>query len=1188
MKKYFFWVDYTLKNNQNSRFFNIMRLFLFLTFTSIFSLFAENNHSQNAKVTLSRNNCSIGLILNDIESQVDYLFIINSNVDTQRKASIKVKDTPVSIVLDKLFRNTNVHYVMEGSHIILSNHKSDVVAVAQQQRIIRGKIVDETGEPLIGVSVLIKGTNNGTITDSNGEYIIKGNISKSSVLEITYIGMKKQEVLIGSHDQLDIRMIPESELLDEVVVVGYGTQKKVNLTGAVSYIDYKQIENRPVANLGQALQGSIPNLNVSFNSGQPGIGTNLNIRGYTSINSGAPLILIDGIESSIESVNPRDVESVSVLKDAASSAIYGARAPFGVILITTKHARQGTTKVNVNSRFSFSKQTTSTDYITTGYDAAMLADEFMRSYNGNPYTKYTEEDYEELKARRNDSVEDPLRPWTVIKNIGGKDRYTYYANFDWYDYLVNQSRPTFDNNISVSGGSEMINYIISGNFNTQKGIYAQNTDTYQTGNLHSKIQAKVTKWFQLSLISAFNSNKYTAPGLGHGNNFPNYTFHAMPFIMPYNPDGSHVFQTPVIAQQPTDGANILVKDGTSKSTNNNKIFNNTVVAQFTLLKGLTLTGQYSFKYSTKEYMERTTKAKASQTPGEFYDVSGSLFQNKLSEQMSRSYYHNIDVYFNYDYLFHNHHLYGVAGFNYEQNHYKAIHATKMNIQSDKLNDFNLGDVSKDVTLQGGRHEWAVLGYFGRLGYDYKGKYLGEVNLRWDASSRFPKSQRSGLFPSVSLGYRVSSESFFEPLKKVISNLKIRGSYGMLGNQAVSNPYPYIQTISMKKLGGYLIDGDFVTYASVSAPPAERLTWEKVIHKNLGVDIAFFDDRLQSTLDLYIRDTKDMLVPGKQLPAVYGTSAPQENAANLRTKGFELTVGWNDQFTLLSKPFQYNVQFSLADNKSVITKYDNKMKDFTKSSYYEGMELGEIWGYHITGFFETDEQAKQYQEAIDHRFVCKNILETAVGKYKGLQAGDLIYADLDHSGRIDDGKKTADDRGDMRIIGNSRPRFLYGINVGFNWYGFDVSSFFQGIGRQHCYPDSNAMLFWGGYARPYASFVPKNFTDDIWTPEHPDSYFPKLRGYSAKGDASLGHVNDRYLQNLAYCRLKNFTIGYTLPGSFSKTINIEKIRIYFSGDNLLTWTKLRSNYIDPEQFASSRDGRTYPFSKTFSFGLDISF
>lgn len=1141
---------------------------------------------QAQNVSLNLKNVTVKEALEAVRKQTGKSFFFNVNdVNMNQRITMNIKDESLEKALTLILEGQQLNYEIRDNHIVLSKLQAKVQV--GKELAVNGKVTDAAGELLIGVNVAVDGVGVG-ITDIDGNYYMK--VPVGSTLTFTYVGYKPLSVKVKDKTTINIRMEEDNNALDEVVVIGYGTQKKVNLTGAVGYTDAKAIENRPVATLGQAIQGTIPNLNISFGSGKPGEATNMNIRGFASINEESkPLILIDGIEGSIDNLNPRDVESISVLKDASSSAIYGARAPFGVILVTTKKGKSGKMQINYNGRFSFSTETTNTDFITTGYDAAKLVDGFMRSYNGSSYTRYTEDDYKELEARRYDKTENPERPWTVVQNRTGEDTYMYYANFDWYNYLIDSSRPTWDNNVSISGGTDKINYLVSGNFNTQTGIYAQNPDKYKTGNLRARLNAEVKPWLSLNFATSFFSSKYSAPGLGHGNNLPNYTFHAMPFLMPYNPDGTHVFSNPVISEQPTDGVHIMTADGNSKSVEDKKQITYTVGATFKLYKGLSLNTNYSFKYNTVDYMERTAKSAILSTSGGTEDAGGHLFKNKLRQLNERTYYHSVDAYLSYDQSFGGHNLRAVAGFNYEQSAYKRIYGTKLNIQSNNLNDFNLGDIGKDVTLEGGQDEWALLGYFGRLGYDWKGKYLAEVNVRWDASSRFPKDQRAGIFPSFSAGWRISEEKFFEPVRNVISNLKVRGSIGALGNQAVKDCYLYLQKLSMVQFDGYLIDGEKLTYAEVSPPPtAGNLTWETIIHKNLGIDLGFFDNRLTYSADVFIRDTRDMLIPGKVLPGVYGATQPRENAADLRTKGFEMTLAWNDSFTLLDKPFSYNLSLSLADSRSHITKYDNPLKEFSKSSYYVGMEIGEIWGYHVSGLFKTDEEAKAYQEAIDHSYVCKNILETAIGENKGLKAGDMIFEDLDGSGRIDDGKKTADDRGDMRIIGNSRPRYTYSGNLGFTWSGIDCSAFFQGVGRQNRYPGGNAMLFWGGFARPYASFTPVDLPDNIWSEENPDAYFPRMRGYAAQGDRSLAKVNDRYLQNLAYCRLKNFTIGYTIPRAWTAKVGMDRVRFYFSGDNLLTWTKLKTDYVDPEQFSADADARVYPYAKTFSFGLDITF
>ena len=951
----------------------LINLLVFLMFCGLLNVNAQN-------ISLTLRNATVKEAIEAVKSKTGKSFFFKvGDVNMNGRVSLSVDNAPVEEVLSLIFKGQPVGYEVKENNIVLFRQ----TAPEAKGRVVTGRVTDDNGEPLVGVNILLDGECL-AITDLDGNYTLQAPEGKE--LTYSYVGYGNQKRKVRGRGSVDVVLTDDSKLLDEVVVVGYGTQKKVNLTGAVGYIDSKAIENRPVSNLGQAIQGAIPNLNISFGSGKPGESTMMNVRGFASINQESkPLVLIDGVEGSIDKINPRDVESISVLKDASSAAIYGARAPFGVVLVTTKRGKSGEARVNYNGRFSFSKQTTSTDFMTSGYDAAMLVDEFQRSFNGSTYTRYSAEDYAELEKRRYDKVENPERPWTVVKNIGGRDTYMYYANFDWYNYLIDTSRPTWNHNVSISGGNDKINYMVSGNFNDQKGIYAQNPDRYMSANFRARVFAKVKPWLDVNVTSAMFFSRYKAPGLGNGDNMANYTFHAMPFLMPYNPDGTNVFQTSIIAQQPTDGVHIMTADGFSHSVNKKREYVNTVALTFNIIEGLKFNVDYSLKYGISDYIHRSADAKFSQYPGVEQPVTGDLFKNKLRQRFEQTMYHNVNAYANYDRTFANHHVYGVAGFNYEQNEYKHVYATQLNVQSDNLNDFNLGDKTKDVTVNGGHTEWALLGYFGRLGYDYAGKYLGEVNLRWDASSRFPLDQRSGLFPSVSLGYRISEEAFFSPLRSVVSNLKIRGSIGKLGNQAISDCYPYIQSIGMNINEGYLLDGSYVTYANVSAPPASNLTWETIVSKNLGIDLSLFNNRLTFSTDLFIRDTKDMLVPGKRLPGVFGASSPKENAADLTTRGFELTIGWNDQFNLLGKPFSYNVAFSLADSHSRITKFDNPMKEFSKSVYYEGMEIGEIWGYHVSGLFQTDEEAKAYQDRIDHSFIAKNILETATGKYKGLHA-----------------------------------------------------------------------------------------------------------------------------------------------------------------------------------------------------------
>ena len=481
--------------------------------------------------------------------------------------------------------------------------------------------------------------------------------------------------------------------------------------------------------------------------------------------------------------------------------------------------------------------------------------------------------------------------------------------------------------------------------------------------------------------------------------------------------------------------------------------------------------------------------------------------------------------------------------------------------------------------------------FSRAAYDYRGKYLFEVNGRYDGTSRFPRGKRYGFFPSFSAAYRISEEPFFEPLRKAVDNLKIRLSYGSLGNQQIGY-YDFIQTVTTKgSMSDYSFDGTTLgQHATVSDPVSGNQTWEKVVSKNLGLDLNMFCNRLSLTADFYIRDTKGILGKGKSLPSIYGADEPQVNSNNLRTKGYELVLGWRDSFELAGSAFSYGITGSFSDYTAKYTKCDNPSGLI--GDPYVGKKYGEIWGYKVDGLFRTDEEAAEYASRIDLSTVAAGYY-SATGAYgKGVRAGDIKYLDLNGDNIVNGGKGTLEDPGDRRVIGNSSPRYQYGATLNFSWYGFDVSVFVQGIGRLDWYPGADNLRFWGPYCRPYATFIPKNFMSRVWSEENTDAYFPRARAYTSLNSTqgTAYYTNDRYLQNLAYCRLKNLTIGYTIPRRLTSKVGIKECRIYFSGENLATWSALKSDFLDPEQAAADSDKKAnvYPWCKTYSIGLNLTF
>lgn len=1142
-------------------------------------------HEQHVTNTVANNMYTVKNVLNYIEKNSNYVFVYNAEVQKMmpNKVRVNLDGRPALQILDEMCASTALTYKAQGNQISLTqtkNAQSGQPNKAQKRR-IKGNVSDAKGEPIVGATISEKGGTGGTITDINGDFTLE--LAPDNAITISYVGFKPQT--LKPTDGIHVTLDEQAKGLDEVVVIGYGTKKKANLIGAVSTVGAEELKDRPFTNLGQMLQGQVPNLNISFNTGTPGEAATLNIRGKTSItNSGAPLVLIDGVEGSIDRINPNDIESVSVLKDAASAAIYGARAGFGVVLITTKNNKDGQAHITYNGRFSFSAPTTKTNFMTVGYDVARLVDEFNTTTTGSSYSELNADDYKMLEERRYDVTENPARPWAVVSQNDGL--YHYYGNFDWYNYIFNFAQPTWNHNLSVNGGTEKMNYMISGGMNDHDGLYALSTDKYSTRTLMAKFNAEVTPWLKVFSTASLFKSKYKQAGYDYedGGNVANLAFHAMPWIVPVNPDGTNVYILPNSNNKPADGFAAMLRTGNGFTQVGKTEQTYAIGAVLKLMEGLEFTGKITYRNYAKEKLARSASFVYARKPGQELTANGWPFNNRLKD--GRDTYENYvyDFYANFHRTFANvHNVSAVVGTNYERGHYKFVEPSGRDLTSEVLNDLSLS--TGDKSVKSSQNEFALMGYFARLSYDYAGKYLVEANMRYDGTSRFPRNHRWGFFPSLALGWRISEEAFFEPVRPTISNLKLRASVGSLGNQITDNSakfnnntfYPYMRLITLKPTTNlnYIFDNAQAVYASLGAPTSGSLTWETIVTQNAGLDVGLFNNRLSLVLDVYSRTTKDMLAAARALPAVYGYNAPYENNGELRTNGFELVVGWNDKFNLAGKPFYYGVNLTLADSKTKITKFKgNESKVLGQD--YEGMEWGEIWGYRIKGIYQSD------QEAID-----RGVDQSFLGTRFTDKAGDLIFDDVDGSTKIDQGKGTLDDHGDLVRIGNAMPRYNYGITVNMAWMGFDFSMFWQGIGKQNVYPGGNNMLFWGPYARAYSSFIPEDFPSKVWSKNNRNAYFPRPVADLARSFA-MSRPNDRYLQNLAYCRLKNLTVGYTLPKTLTKKVYLEKVRLYFSGENLFITSKLKSDYIDPEQMMHDTNGRVYPFSKTFSFGLDVSF
>lgn len=1152
-------------------------------------------HAQQAgpRVTLDMRDVTVRDVLKSIEKSTDFAFFYNdADFNATAYVTVNVDNQPVESVISQILPGFGCRF--ENKKIILfkgAPDSSEKQAASEQKHKVSGVITDSAGEPLAGASVILrdKGRQYGGVADADGKFSIALPSAPSplSYMTFSFIGFADETVTVGTRSWFDIVLKDDSQLLAESVVVGYGVQKKVNLTGAVSAVSEETLKDRPVANVGQALQGVIPNLNITQNSGRPGVGSTYNIRGNTSPNGGEPLILVDGVETYLDRINSNDIESVTVLKDASSAAIYGARGAFGVILVTTKSGKfNAAPKVSASARFSLSDNTSSTDYETRGYYSAYIADLFMSTKGGVPYTNYTAYDYQRLWERRNDKVENPERPWVVTEMRNGKLSYVYLANFDWYNYMFDDSRPTQDYNVNVTGGSKTISYMVSGRYYKQKGIFRVGPDDYDSFNARAKLDIRIKPWLKLSSNTKFFNGTYSY----HGNNYRRATLHALASFVPMNPDGtavSHTVLTNSSSHYIMDGYSAMLLKGKQWGRQRTTEVTTSWALKADITKHLSLNADFSYKFGYLRRGYRDATVEYSMYPGVIEQESLSSYRDRLSDIVYEQNNYVANAYLAYDNTWREaHHFTATAGFNYEARRYKDLSVRRNDLLTEELSDFNLATGEIDV-LTGGVSEYALAGIFYRFTYDYRSRYLFEVNGRYDGSSRFLAGHRWGFFPSVSAAWRLSEEPFMKAAKSVMNNAKIRLSYGSLGNQNIGY-YDYCQTVNTKGNMSYTFDGKTLSGHAVVDDPVSSGTWETVVTKNLGLDLGFLKDRLTFSGDMYIRDTKNILTKGKQLPSIYGASEPKVNANDIRTKGWEVQIEWKDSFMIGKHRFDWNIGGNVADFTAKYTRADNPTGIISEP--YAGKQLGEIWGFRVGGLFNDDAEAAEYASRIDMSQVCADYYES-VGDYgKGVRGGDMKYLDLDGDNVLTFGSSTLDDAGDRVVIGNSQPRFLYGFHGGFNFFGFDFAVFFQGIGHQDWYPGNDNQRFWGPYSRPYTTFVGKDFMADVWSETNKDAYFPRARGYSALNKGSLYYTNDRYLQNLAYLRLKNLTIGYTVPKKVLAKAGISNLRVYFSGENLWYTSPLRSKYVDPEflAIASDKNGDTYSFYKTFSFGVTLDF
>ncbi|MDI3321289.1 SusC/RagA family TonB-linked outer membrane protein [Pinibacter soli] len=1018
---------------------------------------------------------------------------------------------------------------------------------------IGGKVTDNAGKPLAFVSVKVKGTTRGTATNADGVFNIDAN--KGDILEFSLIGYVATNVTVGDNTSINITMKPESAGLSEVVVVGYGSQKKVNLTGAVAQVTAKEIEGRPVANVGQALQGVIPNLNVTISNGSPNTTPSLNVRGGTSftksgtdfvIQTGSPFTLVDNIPMDISQVNPEDIESISLLKDAASSAIYGARAAYGVLLVTTKKGKK-TEKPSISyyNDFQWNKPAAIPDLLNAYeiQDALIKAQALQNaSASTDMITKLAA-----IKAY----MDNPKTASPYIMSVPGNDASSiiWVANQNPYNEAVKASSPMQKHNLSLSGGSEKNTYYASLGYLDQDGIYKLNTDKFKRYNATFNLSSQVTNWFKLDFRTNYYNTTYTQPVNPSGkggwwralsqepDRNVNMPMHA-PANAPNNMGGRY-----------TDNILSFMDYGSLDRQNTENLLLG-VSPSIKLAKNWNIKSDIAYtsnSYSEKRIIPELNRIETSwYSTTNVYTSPSSVY--KISDHFNQ---YLVNVYTDYSYSLKNHNFYALAGLNQEWYKDNYLDATGNSMITPSVPVIT--QTTGQRTANDAESEWAVRGAFYRFTYNYKGKYLLESNGRYDQTSRFPEDSRSKFFPSVSAGWRVSEEKFASIIKPVVTDLKLRASYGSIGNQNVAN-YIYVPSYGTTSQVTQLFNG---TRPVGITPPGlvdPNITWETASTLDFGVDATLIN-KLDMQFDWYNRTTKDILVDGSKYPAVLGTNPPTQNSGELQTKGWELSLKWRDA---ASNGFRYDVAFGLSNYQTTVTKFNGNPNKLL-STLYAGQKMGEIWGYTTEGIFQSnDEIAKAPSQ--------KQI-------YSGLlYPGDVRYANLDGDTIVSQGSNTVSDPGDRRIIGNSTPRFQFGLNSNFSWKNFDLNIFFQGVGKREVWVGDN--LFWGAIAGGIGT---RQVYSDSWTPDNTDAFYPAYKAASQNIQ-----VQTRYLQNAAYIRLKNFTLGYSVPMKTIRHIGLQKVRVYAAGYNVWQYSKV-PNVFDPEVLSAN-----YPMMKSFAFGLQVTF
>lgn len=1149
------------------RIFKITNLFLLLFTLNIYALGIK---AQTKTVTIKQEVLTISQVIKEVEKQTEFLFIYSKqDVDLNRKVKLHAHEVSVSALLQEAFEQSGLTYEVKDVNIVLKRKSQIAMTNHDQQqktRSLTGVIKDSNGEPIIGASVIEVGTTNGTVSDLNGKFTLSS--VRGNEIQLSFIGYITQTVKIGNKTQFNLILKEDTQTLNEVVVVGFGTQKKVNLTGAVSSVKMSDaLGNRPINSALSALENTVPGLQINKVSGKPGASINTNIRGVTSINGGTPLVLVDNVPMDLDMINPNDIESISVLKDAAASAIYGARAAFGVILVTTKQGQKETPiRVNYSNNFSFSNVASKIKLVTPRENLEYLNDLGVKDYwSGHKletWFKYLDEYEKENKHPEG--------------YVWGEDGYRYdLAPTNAYNDMLDNFGFQQSHNLSVQGGSQKSSYRVSLGIVDEDGILITNKDSYSRYNASGFINMEASKWLSIQMDVKFASSKMTtatgSTGIGSLWNIAEYTS-----MSPLG-YGTQTKDETQLYPYATSRHAIEMHDPNINRNRDLRLLGRFIL---TPLTGWNIVGEYTYNWNwgaqSKTSKHITMLGANDLGLKEINKTTNYYMVNDFSDR------NVINIYSTFHKKIKNHDFTIMGGFNQEEYHYEWLKGSRKDLVDQNLP--SLGLATGDMTAEDAFNELALRSLFYRINYAYKDRYLFEANGRYDGSSRFPKKDRFGFFPSFSAAWRISQENFMENTKSFINNLKMRASWGNIGNQNTGGYYVYLPTMDTNK-PKWVLNGntDWVTSLTTPGLVSKSLTWETVSTLDFGFDVTLLN-RLNLTADYYIRNTTNMLGPSSPLPSVLGVDAPKANIASLRTKGWELYVEWKDK---IGKEFSYRIAANIYDSQSEITDYYNPTKllyNNSNLSLRKGMKYGEIWGYETDRYLTPDD--------FNSDGTVKDGIVLMQGQTK-VYPGDIIFKDRDHNNEISPGDATEDNPGDMVVIGNRMPRYQFGLNLNAEYKNFDISLFFNGIGKRDMwlplFPNN------GQYVKGV-----EQYQMDYWTENNPNAFFPRISEKTATG--SNYNRQTKYVKDGSYLRLKNLTIGYNCPKEWCKKWSLQNFRIFISGENLFTIHNLPEGYM-PDSYDTNVGGLsmgstasgdsysgfyTYPLMRQLSFGINITF